>query len=170
MCETKKSTNVKMIDFGLATKLNPDEIVKVTTATAEFAAPEIVDSEPIISTQTCGLSLSWLTFCEFLDLFIDQLMCSVKNISFTICSVEVTFESWSSVQFQCFVVQVEWAVPLRRRRRPGDPSERGPLWLGVCWGGVLSGLPQGQGLHQETADQETSVSPQSQWWGCRFYF
>ncbi|XP_065941806.1 twitchin isoform X17 [Magallana gigas] len=47
MCETKKSTNVKMIDFGLATKLNPDEIVKVTTATAEFAAPEIVDSEPI---------------------------------------------------------------------------------------------------------------------------
>lgn len=75
MCETKKSTNVKMIDFGLATKLNPDEIVKVTTATAEFAAPEIVDSEPIISTQTCGLSLSWLTFCEFLDLFIDQLMC-----------------------------------------------------------------------------------------------
>lgn len=36
-----------MIDFGLATKLNPDEIVKVTTATAEFAAPEIVDSEPI---------------------------------------------------------------------------------------------------------------------------
>ena len=47
MCETKKSTNVKMIDFGLATKLNPDEIVKVTTATAKYAAPTIVDSEPI---------------------------------------------------------------------------------------------------------------------------
>nr|KAG5709145.1 hypothetical protein BaRGS_028601 [Batillaria attramentaria] len=47
MCETKKATNVKIIDFGLATKLNPDEIVKVTTATAEFAAPEIVEREPV---------------------------------------------------------------------------------------------------------------------------
>ncbi|XP_052825204.1 twitchin isoform X2 [Octopus bimaculoides] len=47
MCETKKSTQVKIIDFGLATKLNPDEIVKVTTATAEFAAPEIVDREAV---------------------------------------------------------------------------------------------------------------------------
>lgn len=47
MCDTKKGNNVKLIDFGLATKLNPDEIVKVTTATAEFAAPEIVDHEPV---------------------------------------------------------------------------------------------------------------------------
>ncbi|XP_021346443.1 twitchin-like isoform X8 [Mizuhopecten yessoensis] len=47
MCETKKSTGVKIIDFGLATKLNPDEKVKVTTATAEFAAPEIVDREHV---------------------------------------------------------------------------------------------------------------------------
>ncbi|XP_070200689.1 twitchin-like isoform X4 [Littorina saxatilis] len=47
MCETNKAANVKIIDFGLATKLNPDEIVKVTTATAEFAAPEIVEREPV---------------------------------------------------------------------------------------------------------------------------
>ncbi|XP_055900297.1 twitchin-like isoform X6 [Biomphalaria glabrata] len=47
MCETKKANSVKIIDFGLATKLNPDEIVKVTTATAEFASPEIVDREPV---------------------------------------------------------------------------------------------------------------------------
>ncbi|XP_064634017.1 twitchin-like isoform X9 [Lineus longissimus] len=47
ICENSKSPNIKMIDFGLATKLNPDEIVKVTTATAEFAAPEIVDMEPV---------------------------------------------------------------------------------------------------------------------------
>ena len=47
MCETKKTTNVKLIDFGLATKLNPDEIVKVTTATAEFASPEIVEREAV---------------------------------------------------------------------------------------------------------------------------
>ena len=47
MCETKKATNIKLIDFGLAAKLNPENPVKVTTATAEFAAPEIVDHEPV---------------------------------------------------------------------------------------------------------------------------
>ncbi|XP_023931299.1 twitchin isoform X3 [Lingula anatina] len=47
MCATKKSTDVKLIDFGLATKLNPQEVVKVTTATAEFAAPEIAEREPV---------------------------------------------------------------------------------------------------------------------------
>ncbi|GAU87381.1 hypothetical protein RvY_00244-2 [Ramazzottius varieornatus] len=47
MCQTRKSTNVKVIDFGLATKLDPDSAVKITTGTAEFAAPEIVDREPV---------------------------------------------------------------------------------------------------------------------------
>lgn len=47
ICETSKSTNIKLIDFGLATKLNPAEIAKVTTATAEFAAPEIAEIEPV---------------------------------------------------------------------------------------------------------------------------
>ena len=47
MCQTSKSTNVKLIDFGLATKLNPNELVKISTGTAEFAAPEIVEREPV---------------------------------------------------------------------------------------------------------------------------
>ncbi|XP_074660014.1 twitchin-like [Tubulanus polymorphus] len=47
MCETGKSNNVKLIDFGLATKLDPNEIVKVSTATAEFAAPEVCEIEPV---------------------------------------------------------------------------------------------------------------------------
>jgi serine/threonine protein kinase len=47
LCDTKKSTNVKLIDFGLASKLDPENIVKVTTATAEFAAPEIVDHDAV---------------------------------------------------------------------------------------------------------------------------
>ena len=47
VCETNKSTNVKLIDFGLTTKLNPEEVVKVTTATAEFAAPEIAELEAV---------------------------------------------------------------------------------------------------------------------------
>jgi serine/threonine protein kinase len=47
MCVTKKSRDVKLIDFGLSAKLDPEQIVKVSTATAEFAAPEVADHEPV---------------------------------------------------------------------------------------------------------------------------
>ena len=47
MCETSRSTNIKVIDFGLSARLNPEQIVKVTTATAEFAAPEIAEHEAV---------------------------------------------------------------------------------------------------------------------------
>ena len=47
MCTTSKSTQVKIIDFGLATKLDPNELVKISTGTAEFAAPEIVEREAV---------------------------------------------------------------------------------------------------------------------------
>ena len=47
LCETRKSDQVKLIDFGLAAKLDPESVVKVTTATAEFAAPEVVDHDAI---------------------------------------------------------------------------------------------------------------------------
>ncbi|GBN78554.1 Twitchin [Araneus ventricosus] len=47
MCQTKASNNIKLIDFGLATKLDPNEVVKISTGTAEFAAPEIVNREPV---------------------------------------------------------------------------------------------------------------------------
>lgn len=38
---------MKLIDFGLSTKLDPDQVVKVSTATADFAAPEIADHEQV---------------------------------------------------------------------------------------------------------------------------
>ncbi|KER21602.1 hypothetical protein T265_15051, partial [Opisthorchis viverrini] len=47
ICETSKSTNIKLVDFGLSKKLNPNEPVRVTTATPEFAAPEIARYEPV---------------------------------------------------------------------------------------------------------------------------
>lgn len=47
MFTTKKSNEIKLIDFGLASKLNPKDTIKVTTGTAEFAAPEIAKSSPI---------------------------------------------------------------------------------------------------------------------------
>ncbi|OZC09937.1 hypothetical protein X798_03043 [Onchocerca flexuosa] len=47
MFMTKKSDQLKLIDFGLAAKLDPKETVKVITGTAEFAAPEVVANEPV---------------------------------------------------------------------------------------------------------------------------
>jgi serine/threonine protein kinase len=45
--ESKTSPNIKLVDFGLATKLDPDEVVKVSSATIEFAAPEIVEKDAV---------------------------------------------------------------------------------------------------------------------------
>ncbi|VDL60884.1 unnamed protein product, partial [Hymenolepis diminuta] len=47
MCENSRSTNIKLVDFGLSTKLDPQEEVRVSTATPEFAAPEITDHNPV---------------------------------------------------------------------------------------------------------------------------
>lgn len=47
MFTTKRSNDLKLIDFGLATKLNPKDTVKITTGTAEFAAPEIAEGHPV---------------------------------------------------------------------------------------------------------------------------
>lgn len=47
MCQKRNSNLVKIIDFGLATKLDPHEAVKISTGTAEFAAPEIVEREAV---------------------------------------------------------------------------------------------------------------------------
>lgn len=47
LCQTSTSDNIKLIDFGLAVQLDPNRSVKISTATAEFAAPEIVNQEPV---------------------------------------------------------------------------------------------------------------------------
>uniref|UniRef100_A0A0K0CTJ0 non-specific serine/threonine protein kinase n=1 Tax=Angiostrongylus cantonensis TaxID=6313 RepID=A0A0K0CTJ0_ANGCA len=47
MFTTKKSNQLKLIDFGLTSYLNPKESIKVTTGTAEFAAPEVAKGEPV---------------------------------------------------------------------------------------------------------------------------
>uniref|UniRef100_A0A0N5C6U2 non-specific serine/threonine protein kinase n=1 Tax=Strongyloides papillosus TaxID=174720 RepID=A0A0N5C6U2_STREA len=47
MFTTKKSSQLKLIDFGLTAKLDPKNPVKVTTGTAEFAAPEIASGNPV---------------------------------------------------------------------------------------------------------------------------
>jgi serine/threonine protein kinase len=45
--ETKNSPHIKLIDFGLAAKLDPESVVKVTSATIEFSAPEIIEHDSV---------------------------------------------------------------------------------------------------------------------------
>lgn len=47
MATTSKSDEIKLVDFSLASKLDPHEMVKISTSTAEFAAPEIVDKKSV---------------------------------------------------------------------------------------------------------------------------
>ena len=47
MFTTKRSDDLKLIDFGLTAHLNPKDSVKVTTGTAEFAAPEVAEGKPV---------------------------------------------------------------------------------------------------------------------------
>ncbi|XP_075033451.1 myosin light chain kinase, smooth muscle-like [Mixophyes fleayi] len=47
VCINKVSTKVKIIDFGLARKLEPGVPVKVLHGTAEFVAPEVIAFEPV---------------------------------------------------------------------------------------------------------------------------
>jgi serine/threonine protein kinase len=66
--ETKNSPNVKLVDFGLATKLDPDEVVKVSSATVEFAAPEIVERDSVgFSTDMWAVGV--LTYVMYVYIF-----------------------------------------------------------------------------------------------------
>ncbi|XP_066996546.2 titin homolog isoform X2 [Anabrus simplex] len=47
MCHTRTSHQIKLIDFGLARKLQPDIPVRVLFGTPEFIPPEIINYEPI---------------------------------------------------------------------------------------------------------------------------
>nr|CAD7588835.1 unnamed protein product [Timema genevievae] len=47
MCYTRTSHQIKLIDFGLAQKLDPSTPVRVLFGTPEFIPPEIINYEPI---------------------------------------------------------------------------------------------------------------------------
>ncbi|GMT25440.1 hypothetical protein PFISCL1PPCAC_16735 [Pristionchus fissidentatus] len=47
MFTTKRSNDLKLIDFGLATHLDPKNSIKVSTGTAEFAAPEVANGKSV---------------------------------------------------------------------------------------------------------------------------
>lgn len=47
MCKTRTCHQIKIIDFGLAQRLNTGSPVRVLFGTPEFISPEIISYEPI---------------------------------------------------------------------------------------------------------------------------
>ncbi|VDL74389.1 unnamed protein product, partial [Nippostrongylus brasiliensis] len=47
LLKSKNSTDLKIIDFGLARKIDPNRTVKLLFGTPEFCAPEVVNNEPV---------------------------------------------------------------------------------------------------------------------------
>jgi len=47
VCVGKEANNLKLIDFGLAKKLDPKRQIKVMAGTPEFLSPEVVNFDPI---------------------------------------------------------------------------------------------------------------------------
>ncbi|KAG5280024.1 hypothetical protein AALO_G00084100 [Alosa alosa] len=47
VCVDKSSTSIKVIDFGLASKLDPSTPLTVMHGTPEFVAPEVINYEPV---------------------------------------------------------------------------------------------------------------------------
>ena len=42
VCTTRRSTDIKLIDFGLAQRVDPDRSVRATFGAPEFCAPEVL--------------------------------------------------------------------------------------------------------------------------------
>lgn len=47
LCKSKKSHQIKIIDFGLTRKLKPGEDVRILFGTPEFVSPEVISYEPV---------------------------------------------------------------------------------------------------------------------------
>ena len=50
LCKSKKSHQIKIIDFGLARKLDPGKDVRILFGTPEFVSPEVISYEPVSTT------------------------------------------------------------------------------------------------------------------------
>eukprot|EP00096_Caligus_rogercresseyi_P003787 TRINITY_DN1739_c0_g1_i1.p2 TRINITY_DN1739_c0_g1~~TRINITY_DN1739_c0_g1_i1.p2 ORF type:complete len:437 (+),score=167.48 TRINITY_DN1739_c0_g1_i1:1755-3065(+) len=50
LCKSKRSHQIKIIDFGLTRKLKPPDEVRILFGTPEFVSPEVINYEPVSTT------------------------------------------------------------------------------------------------------------------------
>uniref|UniRef100_A0A8C8S6N5 Protein kinase domain-containing protein n=1 Tax=Pelusios castaneus TaxID=367368 RepID=A0A8C8S6N5_9SAUR len=87
VCISKSSHWIKIIDFGLARKLDPDTPVKVIHGTPEFMAPEVIAFEPV------GFATD---------------MWSIGVICYILLSGDSPFQGDSDMETLCNVTAVQW--------------------------------------------------------------
>uniref|UniRef100_A0A672TED5 Myosin light chain kinase, smooth muscle-like n=1 Tax=Sinocyclocheilus grahami TaxID=75366 RepID=A0A672TED5_SINGR len=87
VCVDRTGIQVKIIDFGLASKLDPNTPVKVMHGTPEFVAPEVINYEPI---------------CLATDMW------SIGVICYILLSGESPFQGESDSETLTLVTAVQW--------------------------------------------------------------
>ena len=69
LCMTRTGNRIKIIDFGLARKYDPQADLRVLFGTPEFIAPEVVNFEPI-SPATDMWSVGVITYVLWVTFYI----------------------------------------------------------------------------------------------------
>lgn len=87
VCVDRTGIQIKIIDFGLASKLDPNTPVKVMHGTPEFVAPEVINYEPI---------------CLTTDMW------SIGVICYILLSGESPFQGESDSETLALVTAVQW--------------------------------------------------------------
>ncbi|XP_066498232.1 myosin light chain kinase, smooth muscle isoform X2 [Hoplias malabaricus] len=87
VCMDKTGIQIKIIDFGLASKLDPSNPLKVMHGTPEFVAPEVINFEPI---------------CLATDMW------SIGVICFILLSGESPFQGDSDSETLALVTAAQW--------------------------------------------------------------
>ncbi|KAK5971358.1 hypothetical protein GCK32_015057 [Trichostrongylus colubriformis] len=84
LLKSKNSTDVKIIDFGLARKLDPKKSVKLLFGTPEFCAPEVVNYQPVGLSDWDFDDPSWDDISDTAKDFICRLMVKDKRRRMTV--------------------------------------------------------------------------------------
>ncbi|XP_043091602.1 myosin light chain kinase, smooth muscle isoform X2 [Puntigrus tetrazona] len=87
VCVDRTGIQIKIIDFGLASKLDPNTPVKVMHGTPEFVAPEVINYEPI---------------CLATDMW------SIGVICYILLSGESPFQGESDTETLALVTAAQW--------------------------------------------------------------
>ncbi|XP_062264613.1 myosin light chain kinase, smooth muscle [Platichthys flesus] len=87
VCVDTYGTNIKIIDFGLAGRLDPNTPLKVLHGTAEFVAPEVINYEPV---------------CLATDMW------SIGVICYILLSGESPFQGASDTETLALVTAAQW--------------------------------------------------------------
>ncbi|WKY09394.1 hypothetical protein Q1695_002059 [Nippostrongylus brasiliensis] len=152
LLKSKNSTEVKIIDFGLARKLDPKKSVKLLFGTPEFCAPEVVNYQPVgLSTDMWTVGVITYVLLSGLSPFLgDSDEDTLANVS--VADWDFDDPSWDDVSdvakdFICRLMMKD-----KRRRMTVQEALRHP-WI---TGPLLSAFNDLSEYIKKTQSDETS--------------